>query len=252
MPKVSIAGKREDVEGLDVRVVQTNRVSKTHRGGKTASWSVLVVVGDGKGHVGAGLGKALGIPDAIRKGEEAAKKAMIEVPMVESTIPHAVIGELGATKVLLRPATPGTGVVAGGVVRAILECAGVRDVLAKTLGSRNAVNSAWATMDALSSLVSPKEHAAKRGFKLKQIAPWFVKDEEEEKEQAVEVQAPTVEVHKEEPAEIESKTLIREESLEAEEALAISETHEKTETIPETSEESPVVATTIEDGEDES
>lgn len=252
MPKVSIAGKREDVEGLDVRVVQTNRVSKTHRGGKTASWSVLVVVGDGKGHVGAGLGKALGIPDAIRKGEEAAKKAMIEVPMVENTIPHAVIGELGATKVLLRPATPGTGVVAGGVVRAILECAGVRDVLAKTLGSRNAVNSAWATMKALSSLVSPKEQAAKRGFKLKQIAPWFVKDEEEEKEQTVEVQPPSAEVREEVSAETESETPIREESLETEKMSEMPETIKETEAMPETTEESPVVATTLEEGEDES
>ena len=172
--------QKKDSDGMDVRVVQTNRVSKTLKGGKTASWSVLVVVGDKNGKVGAGLGKARGTPDAIRKGEETAKKNMISVPMVDGTIPHYVVGKLGATQVLLRPATPGTGVVAGGAVRAILEAAGLSDVLAKTLGSRNAINCAWATIDALKQLAQPEKHAQQRGLELKKIAPWHVKDKTEE------------------------------------------------------------------------
>jgi small subunit ribosomal protein S5 len=174
--------RREDESGLDVRVVQTNKVSKTHKGGKTMSWSVLVVVGDGRGKVGAGIGKARGIPDAIRKGEEAAKRAMFNVAMNGTTIPHQVIGNEGATRVLLRPASPGTGVVAGGSVRQILEAAGLHDVLAKTLGSRNAVNCAWAAVDALKQLVTPSDRASQRGMELKDIAPWFAKSKVEEPE----------------------------------------------------------------------
>lgn len=175
--------KREDTEsGLDVRVVQTNKVSKTHKGGKTMSWSVLVVVGDGRGKVGAGIGKARGIPDAIRKGEEAAKRTMFKVATNGTTIPHQVLGTEGATKVLLRPASPGTGVVAGGSVRQILEAAGLHDVLAKTLGSRNAVNCAWAAVDALKQLVRPNDRASQRGMELKEIAPWFTKSQLEEPE----------------------------------------------------------------------
>ena len=173
-------GKRQHEDGLDVRVVQTNKVSKTHKGGKTMSWSVLVVIGDNKGKVGVGMGKALGIPDAIRKGEEAAKRAMFSVPMVGSTVPHMVIGKEGSTEVMLRPATPGTGVVAGGAVRAILEAAGIHDVLAKTLGSRNAVNCAWAAVDALKTMVTPQVRAAQRGLEVKEIAPWFEKKKEEQ------------------------------------------------------------------------
>ncbi|MCW5947433.1 MAG: 30S ribosomal protein S5 [Fimbriimonadales bacterium] len=189
MRRQSAPQRREDDSGLDVRVVQTNKVSKTHKGGKTMSWSVLVIVGDGKGKVGAGMGKARGIPDAIRKGEEAAKRAMFSVPMNGHTIPHQVLGTEGATKVLLRPASPGTGVVAGGSVRQILEAAGLHDVLAKTLGSRNAVNCAWAAVDALKQLVQPKDRASQRGMELKEIAPWFAKAplEEQEVEVASEV-----------------------------------------------------------------
>src|SRR5947209_15831130 len=114
---------------LEERVVKTNKCQKTHKGGRTLSWNALVVVGDGHGHVGAAIGKARGIPDAIRKGVEAAKKAIIRVPLDGTTIPHAVVVSAGASRVLLKPAAPGTGVVAGGSVRAILEAAGVRDVL---------------------------------------------------------------------------------------------------------------------------
>lgn len=181
--------RRQDAgDGLDVRVVQTNKVSKTHKGGKTMSWSVLVVVGDRNGKVGAAIGKALGIPDAIRKGEEAAKRGMIRLPMIGHTIPHRVVGGQGSTRVMLRPATQGTGVVAGGAVRAILEAAGVQDILAKTLGSRNAVNCAWATLEALQRLIDPSTRAAARGVELKEIAPWFVK-KDGSKEEPVEAES---------------------------------------------------------------
>src|SRR5215218_7973411 len=138
--------RRIDPAALDLeeRVIKTNKCQKTHKGGRTMSWNALVVVGDAKGHVGVALGKARGIPDAIRKGIEAAKKQVIAVPLTGTTIPHQVLCSAGAAKVLLKPAAPGTGVVAGGSVRAILEAAGVRDVLAKSLGSSNAINTAWA------------------------------------------------------------------------------------------------------------
>ena len=138
-----------DTLNLEERVIQTNKVQKTHKGGRTMSWSILVVVGDGNGYVGAGIGKARAIPDAIRKGVEAARKSLVHVPMVGSTIPHDVLLRQGGAEVLLKPASPGTGVVAGGSVRAILEAAGVKDVLAKSLGSSNKVNTAWATIAAL-------------------------------------------------------------------------------------------------------
>lgn len=170
--------KREGSDGMDVRVVQTNRVSKTHKGGKTPSWSCLVVVGNGQGRVGAAIGKARGVPDAIRKGEEKARKSMVTVPMAGRTIPHEVIGKLGSTSVLLRPATPGTGVVAGGAVRACLEAAGIHDVLAKTLGSRNAVNCAWATLDALEKLIDHESRASVRGTQVSELAPWMADKKE--------------------------------------------------------------------------
>src|ERR1051325_7123830 len=124
---------------LEERVVKTNKCQKTHKGGRTLSWNALVVVGDGHGHVGAAIGKARGIPDAIRKGFEAAKKELIRVPLSGVTIPHQIRATAGAAEVLLKPALPGTGVVAGGSVRHILEAAGVRDVLAKSLGSDNPI-----------------------------------------------------------------------------------------------------------------
>jgi small subunit ribosomal protein S5 len=148
---------------LEERVVKTNKCQKTHKGGRTMSWNALVVVGDRHGHVGAGMGKARGIPDAIRKASESAKKVLIEVPLDGTTIPHAVTTSWGASTVLLKPASPGTGIVAGGSVRAILEAAGVRDVLGKSLGSSNAINTAWATIKALQSLRRPEEVAEKRG-----------------------------------------------------------------------------------------
>jgi len=152
-----------DALNLEERVVRTNKVQKTHKGGRTMSWSTLVVVGDGNGHVGAGIGKARAIPDAIRKGVEDAKKNVIQVPMVDGTIPHDILAQHGASQVLLKPAAPGTGVVAGGAVRILLEAAGVRDILAKSIGSNNPVNNAWATINALKALRTLEQVAALRG-----------------------------------------------------------------------------------------
>ncbi len=151
---------------LEERVVKTNKCQKTHKGGRTLSWNALVVVGDGHGHVGAAIGKARGIPDAIRKGFEAAKKDLIKVPLSGVTIPHQIRSHHGASEVLLKPASPGTGVVAGGSMRHILEAAGVKDVVAKSLGSANSINTAWATLRALSELRSPGEMARLRGADL--------------------------------------------------------------------------------------
>jgi len=144
-------------------VVRTNKVQKTHKGGRTMSWSTLVVVGDENGYVGAGIGKARAIPDAIRKGTEDAKKNLIKVPIVDGTIPHEILAQHGASQVLLRPAAPGTGVVAGGAVRILLEVAGVKDVLAKSIGASNPINNAWATLNALKQLKTIEDIARLRG-----------------------------------------------------------------------------------------
>jgi small subunit ribosomal protein S5 len=168
-----------DTDKLDLteRVVRTNKCQKTTKGGRTMSWSALVVVGDGKGHVGAGLGKARAIPDAIRKGVEAAKKNIIKVPMVGTTIPHEILARHGAAEVLLKPAAPGTGIVAGSSVRAILELAGIHDVLGKSLGSANAINIAWATLDALQRLKRAEDVASARGKTVDELVPWVRKVE---------------------------------------------------------------------------
>ncbi len=152
-----------DTLNLEERVIQTNKVQKTTKGGRTMSWSILVIVGDGAGHVGAGLGKARAIPDAIRKGVEAARKNLVHVPMVGTTIPHDVLVREGGAQIMLKPAAPGTGIVAGGSTRAMLEAAGVKDVLGKSLGSSNKVNTAWATMAALRRLKRASDVARLRG-----------------------------------------------------------------------------------------
>lgn len=165
---------------LEERVVRTNKCQKTTKGGRTISWSALVVVGDGNGHVGAGLGKARAIPDAIRKGVEAAKKNIIEVPIVNNTLPHEITVKEGAAEVLLKPASDGTGIVAGSSMRVILELAGVRNALGKSLGSPNAVNICWATMKALRLMKRPSLVAQMREAKLHELMPWAAEAEEEE------------------------------------------------------------------------
>ena len=153
------------------RVVAINRVSKVVKGGRRFSFTALVVVGDGDGMVGVGYGKAKEVPAAIAKGVEEAKKNFFRVPRIAGTIPHPVQGEKAAGVVLLRPASAGTGVIAGGAVRAVLECAGVHDVLSKSLGSDNAINIVHATVAALKGLQRPEEVAARRGLPLEDVAP---------------------------------------------------------------------------------
>jgi len=164
-------GRDQDKSQFLERVVTINRVSKVVKGGRRFSFTALVVVGDGNGLVGVGYGKAREVPLAISKGVEEAKKNFFRVPRVGSTIPHPVQGEAAAGVVLLRPAAAGTGVIAGGPVRAVLECAGIHDVLSKSLGSSNTINIVHATVTALQQLEEPRAVAARRGLEYDQVAP---------------------------------------------------------------------------------
>ena len=160
--------EREPSEFIE-KVVCTNRVSKTVKGGRVMKFSALMVVGDGKGKVGFGLGKAAEVPEAIRKGIEDAKKNMITISLSGSTIPHEIIGEKGAGRVLMKPAAPGTGIIAGGPVRAVLECAGIKDIRAKSLRSNNPINVTAATFAGLCGLTDAESVAAKRGKTVAEI-----------------------------------------------------------------------------------
>ncbi len=170
-------GRRDNRRGAEPenkfieRVVTINRVSKVVKGGRRFNFTALVVVGDGDGNVGVGYGKAKEVPVAISKGVEEAKRAFFRVPRIQGTIPHPVQGEAAAGVVFLRPASPGTGVIAGGPVRAVLECAGIHDVLSKSLGSSNAINIVHATVAALKGLESPEAVAARRGKPVEDVAP---------------------------------------------------------------------------------
>ncbi len=164
-------GQAQDKNQYLERVVDINRVAKVVKGGRRFSFTALVVVGDGEGMVGVGYGKAKEVPAAIAKGVEEAKKNFFRVPRILGTIPHPVQGEKAAGVVMLRPASPGTGVIAGGACRAVLECAGVHDVLAKSLGSSNSINVVHATVAALQMLEQPEAVAARRGKRVEDVAP---------------------------------------------------------------------------------
>ena len=158
-----------EIEFKEEKVVEINRVAKVVKGGRRFSFNAIVVVGDGNGHVGVGLGKANEVMNSVNKGKENAKKSVVHIPIVNGTLPHAIIGKYGAGRVMLKPASPGTGIIAGGAIRAIMEQVGITDVLAKILGTRNPHNVIKATMDGLENLEDATEIARRRGITIQEL-----------------------------------------------------------------------------------
>lgn len=173
-------GREEEADALDERVVHIARTAKVVKGGRRFAFRALVVVGDNKGSVGVGVGKARQVPDAIRKGAERARKNMRQIPLAGTTIPHEVSTRYSAAKVLLKPASPGTGVIAGGGVRAVVEAAGIRDILTKSMGSANILNVVKATMQALGELQDPAILAERRGVPMNRVLPFWMRDKSHE------------------------------------------------------------------------